>query len=77
MDVLIGSAVAILVISVAIYTRLKEKRLFNNGICLKCSSKLDCFHNDFLMRGYVCNKCFNTVWVSFSVDNKYARSSVD
>ena len=77
MDILIGSAVAILVLLLAIFTRSKEKKKFNNGICRQCDSELYCFHSDFLMKGYICHKCFNVVWILFSVDKKYARSSVD
>ena len=50
-----------------------EKRDFNNGMCPHCSTSLRCFDTDSQGgRGYVCDKCNYTTWVSYNcVDKNY------
>ena len=68
MDIIVGSILIILTLGFSINARLKEKKIFNNGICKKCSSPISCFHDSFVMRGYVCDKCDRSFWIAFSVD---------
>ena len=50
-----------------------EKEKFNNGICKRCGNKLVNFDMDSLgARGYTCEKCGYTTWVSYNrVDRDY------
>jgi DNA-directed RNA polymerase subunit RPC12/RpoP len=43
-----------------------EKLEYNDGFCVDCGIKLRHFDNDSQGgRGYVCDKCGGTVWVSY------------
>lgn len=50
-----------------------EKKDFNNGQCPICGRHLRHFDTDSLgRRGYICDKCFYSTWVSYkSVDRCY------
>ena len=54
---------------------LLEKKSFNNCKCIRCGYPLQHFDNDSQGgRGYICNKCGYTTWVSWnSVDKDYRR----
>jgi tRNA(Ile2) C34 agmatinyltransferase TiaS len=51
-----------------------ERQGFNNGICPFCKEPLKYFdtdsHGD---RGYTCDKCNYTTWVSYNADKDYRR----
>ena len=59
----------IVFISMGIFTRMREKKDFNGGICPRCGSRLKNF--DMASdgsRGYDCPKCGYTTWCSYDVD---------
>lgn len=57
---------------IVMFVRHLEKRNFNNGICTNCNSKFRRFDTDSQGgRGYICDKCGNTVWVSYKVDKSF------
>lgn len=51
----------------------EERKDFNNGVCPKCGKQLRCFDMDSQGgRGYTCDKCDYTTWVSYNrVDRNY------
>lgn len=52
--------------------RYFEKKHFNRGICPLCNGKLHNFDTDSQGgRGYICEHCSYTTWVSYNVDNNY------
>ena len=57
------------VIGGVIWCRNKEKKAYNGGICPNCGEPLrhfdDCLCGD---RGYTCDKCNYTTWVSYNID---------
>lgn len=63
----------ILLISVPIWGINEERKDFNNGVCPKCGKQLRCFDMDSQGgRGYSCDKCDYTTWVSYNrVDRNY------
>lgn len=72
MMTIIAFAIIALLIFGCAYAYYIEKRDFNNGICRKCGSKLRHFDNDSSgARGYTCDKCYNKVWVSYSIDKNF------
>lgn len=54
----------------------KEKSNFNNGYCNCCGSKLNHFINDSHgSRGYICDKCNTSVWISYnSIDKEFLKN---
>ena len=56
-----------------------ETKGFNNGICKRCGNKLRYFDTDSQGgRGYTCDKCDYTTWVSYErVDRKFREVSED
>lgn len=65
---IIGVVVLIVMYIIGIFS---EKKDFNNGICPKCKTKLHHFDNDSQGgRGYICNKCGYTTWVSYPFIDK-------
>ena len=53
-----------------IFGRL-EKKDYNNGVCRNCGIKLKQFDVDSQGgRGYICERCGHTVWVSWNVDGR-------
>lgn len=59
---------------VIIIARHSESKQFNRGKCLLCDNKLSQFSTDSQGgRGYICDKCGYTVWVSYNVDKKYIK----
>ena len=72
MDILVGSLFITLIISLVMFARSNEKKRFNNGVCPECFTKLNLFDYDSgYARGYVCDNCHYTVWVSYSIDKLY------
>lgn len=65
----------ILLISVTIWCINRERKDFNNGVCPKCGKQLRCFDMDSQGgRGYTCDKCDYTTWVSYNtVDRNYRK----
>ena len=60
------------IVSVFIYAVYIEPKQFNKGICPKCGTKLRCFDTDSSSaRGYCCDNCDYTVWVSWGADKKF------
>lgn len=46
--------------------------VFNKGVCKKCGGKVHCFDMDSQGgRGYSCNECDHSFWISYPVDRKY------
>lgn len=42
---------------------------YNHGVCRKCGHKLRSFATDSQGgRGYTCDKCGNSFWISYPVD---------
>lgn len=61
----------LLIVTIPLYGIYLEKRDFNNGICPHCKSKLRYFNSDSQGgRGYICNNCNYTTWVSYKVVDK-------
>ena len=61
-----------IIISVLIYIFYIEPKDFNKGICPKCGTKLRCFDTDSSSaRGYCCDNCDYTVWVSWFADKNF------
>lgn len=72
MMTIIAFAIIALLIFGCVYACYTERKDFNNGICRKCGSKLRHFDNDSSgARGYTCDKCYNKVWVSYSIDKNF------
>ena len=62
----------IILIALFIFARHLEKIEFNNGICKTCNKKLRLFDTDSQGgRGYICDSCKHTVWISYSVDKNF------
>jgi DNA-directed RNA polymerase subunit RPC12/RpoP len=61
----------LLLFGIIVLARRSEKKAYNNGICNECGTELHHFDNDSQGgRGYVCDNCCYTVWVSYPwVDN--------
>ena len=65
---IIGVVVLIVICIIGIFS---EKKDYNNGICPKCGQKLHHFDNDSQGgRGYICDKCNYTTWVSYPFIDK-------
>lgn len=65
--------VSLFVVAIAI-ARYSEAKQFNRGKCRKCNRKLRSFSTDSQGgRGYICDKCGYTVWVSYKVDKHYTE----
>ena len=61
---MIGGGLAI--VGFMSWARNYEKRRYNGGTCVSCSSPLRKFDTDSQgARGYVCDCCDHTVWVSY------------
>jgi predicted RNA-binding Zn-ribbon protein involved in translation (DUF1610 family) len=44
-----------------------ESKAYNEGVCPDCGGKLRFFDTDSQNgRGYMCEKCYYTTWVSYS-----------
>lgn len=66
-------AIAILVAVVATARHLEAKD-FNGGTCRRCGKRLRRFDTDSQGgRGYTCDGCGYTVWVSYKVDKQYTE----
>lgn len=49
-----------------------EKKSYNKGFCPKCSYRLEPFGRDSKgARGYWCDRCNYTTWVSYHSIDKY------
>lgn len=54
----------------------REAKEFNNGICMRCGEKLRYFDTDSQGgRGYTCDNCMYTTWVSYNYVDKSFRES--
>lgn len=54
-----------------------EAKYYNKGICPHCNSKLYNFDMDSQGgRGYTCNECNYTTWVSYSFIDKHKKGKV-
>lgn len=63
----------VFVIAIAV-TRHSEAKSFNGGICPICKEKLRHFDTDSQGgRGYICDNCGYTTWISYNVDNHYTK----
>ena len=70
----IGILLAIVVIGVLIVRR-HEKKEYNNGICRECGYPLRHFDTDSQGgRGYICDACKFSCWVSYNVDKKHKEN---
>lgn len=66
MELLIVALALLVFFGVMALARRSEKKSYNNGICNECGTKLYHFDNDSQGgRGYVCNECNYTTWVSY------------
>jgi len=55
---------------IVIIARNLEKKIFNKGYCKECDGKLRVFDTDSHGgRGYKCEKCGSSIWISYRVDN--------
>ena len=55
--------------------RNHEKKKYNNGICRECGYPLRHFDTDSQGgRGYICDACKYSCWVSYNVDKKHKVS---
>ena len=74
-DYLIGISAILFLVVGGWHGKRSEAKNFNSGICTKCGSLLKRFDMDSQGgRGYSCNSCDRTVWVSYpSVDRNYSR----
>ena len=51
-----------------------EYKNFNNGKCPQCGTELHHFDSDsYEARGYCCNTCYYTTWVSYKIIDKYGK----
>jgi len=51
-----------------------EARNYNKGVCIKCGNKLQQFDTDSQgNRGYICNNCSYTTWVSYPIDKHHSN----
>ena len=74
MDILVGSIFITLIVLLVLFARLNEKKRFNDGVCPECFTKLNLFDCDSGgARGYVCDNCHYTVWVSYGIDKAYEK----
>lgn len=72
MIAIISFTIIAILIYGCVWTFYTERKEFNNGICRKCGSTLRYFDNDSSgARGYTCDNCNNTVWVSYSIDKNF------
>lgn len=61
--------VVILFAIIIIFARHLESKHFNKGKCIKCNAHLRHFSTDSQhCRGYICDKCGYTTWVSYNID---------
>jgi hypothetical protein len=68
-DVVFGVFIVVILLG-AFLTRKKEKNIFNNGICNKCSGRWEFFDIDSSgARGYKCS-CGKYIWISYNVDKR-------
>ena len=62
--------------AVTIAAVMRERRDYNGGVCRHCKAKLRHFDNDSQGgRGYVCDRCGRTVWVSYPCVDKGGRNN--
>lgn len=55
---------------VVLTARHIEKKSWNNGVCPKCGGRYRLFGTDSQGgRGYSCEDCDHTIWISYNVDN--------
>lgn len=75
----ISAFIAVVITSFAIFflAYINEKRIFNNGICPYCKTKLKYFDTDSQgSRGYICNNCGYNAWIVFSFDKKNKHKNI-
>jgi len=62
--------ILILFVSLLMIGIISERRAYNHGKCRHCGNNLRLFDTDSQGgRGYMCDSCCNTIWVSYhSVD---------
>lgn len=73
MFILLVIVILILLLILSPIGEMLERRDFNNGRCPHCGTSLRCFDTDSQGgRGYTCDKCNYTTWVSYKrVDKNY------
>lgn len=61
-----------IVMLIMLWARSREKKRYNNGICINCGNKLRHFDVDSQGgRGYCCDKCHYHTWVSYDIDKNH------
>ena len=70
-ELLIITLALLVFFGIGLSARRNEKKSYNKGICKECGTELRHFDNDSQgARGYVCDNCQHTVWVSYPwIDN--------
>lgn len=66
-EIILVSLIMILIF-MTLYVRYREKKEFNNGVCISCGSNLRVFDNDSQGgTGWTCenHKCRNYLWTSW------------
>lgn len=68
---IVGLILIAIILICSLIARHHEKNSYNNGICPLCGNKLRRFDTDSQGgRGYTCDNCGYSTWISYNVDKK-------